>query len=641
MKTHKTVTRPTAARPTALAAALGALVLAGSVAALLLQPAPAAAQPDGFRAERAEVDLGADRTAYLPGEPVRLAARLIIEPGWHVNAHRPTYDYLIPTTVELELPAGWAAAEVDYPEPVQESFAFADEPLAVYQGTVTAIARLAVPDDAAPGLHPVRARVRYQACDDRSCLPPVTAELAVDLTVGEGGEPANLALFAPPESGDEASPAAAPAREGAPPAAPSDRRGLGWMLGLALVGGLILNAMPCVLPVLSLKVFGLVQSAGRGRADVVVGALATSAGIVVSFVGLAAAAVVARAAGAAVGWGVQFQRPGFVAFLAVVVVLFCLNLWGLFEIPLPSRLANALGSRGPHEGVPGHFASGLFATLMATPCSAPFLGTAVGFALAQPSGSIFAIFTAVGVGMALPYLLLAAAPGAARLLPRPGPWMDTLKQVMGFLLAAAAVWLFYVLSAQLSAERLAAIELALVALALFVWLRARAARGPAARRIAMAGVAAAVAATLAIAIGAGTAAGRPAAGGGGEGAGGKIAWVEFDRAHAEQIAASGGLVFVDVTADWCFTCKANERLVIETEEVARLFADHGVVPMKADWTNRDDEIAAYLGEYGRYAIPFYLLYRPRQQPHLFGELLTKGEIADTVRDAAAQVAERR
>jgi suppressor for copper-sensitivity B len=338
-----------------------------------------------------------------------------------------------------------------------------------------------------------------------------------------------------------------------------------------------------------------------------------------------------------VGWGIQFQRPGFVAFLAVVVVLFCLNLWGLFEIPLPQRLAR-LGGAGPREGMAGHFASGLFATLMATPCSAPFLGTAVGFALAQESPVILAIFAAVGLGMGLPYLLLAAAPGTARFLPRPGEWMNTLRGVMGFLLAAAAVWLFYVLSSQVSPERVAAVELGLLALSLFLWLRHRQMTSGSPRRgmrwLAEVGMIAAVAATVGIAAISPATAGaskdpRLAA----EASAGLISWQPWERARAEELAGQGKLVFVDVTADWCFTCKVNERLVLETPEIAGAFAEHGVVPMKADWTNRDDDIGKFLAEHGRYGIPFYLLYRPGQEPRVFSELLTKDGLVEAVQEA--------
>jgi suppressor for copper-sensitivity B len=404
------------------------------------------------------------------------------------------------------------------------------------------------------------------------------------------------------------------------------------MLFLGLVGGLILNAMPCVLPVLSLKVLGLVKSAGQSRRTVTSGALATALGILLSFWALAAAAIVAKSAGAAVGWGGQFQEPGFVAALAVIVLLFTLNLWGLFEIPLPAKLARA-ASGGPSEGLAGHFASGLFATLMATPCSAPFLGTAVGFGLAQPPTTIFAIFTAVGIGMGLPYFALAVFPGASRLLPKPGAWMATLKAVMGFLLAAAAVWLLYVLSAQVAPETVAFVELALLAMSAFIWLRHRAARTRTSKVVANLATAAAIAAAVWLAAGASAPAG-PRAEAGDESAG-VLSWTPFDLATAQALRAEGRLVFVDVTAEWCFTCKVNERLVLETEEVRAAFEEHSVIAMKADWTNRDSSIAAFLSEHGRYGIPFYLLYRPDAEPVLFSELLTKESVLDAVADAAA------
>ncbi len=577
------------------------------------------AQP--ARPEKASFHLAVDRTAYDGGSTARIAALVSIEHGWHVNSHTPTFDYLIPTVLDLELPAGWPEESVQYPKAEIQTFAFADQPLAVYAGDVVILAELRVPEGTPEGGFPVRASLRYQACNDSQCLPPVTTTAEAKLTVGSGGQPVENAAFVAGEPGDG----------GTPKGPVAAGRGLPWMLALALLGGLILNAMPCVLPVLSLKVFGLVRSAGHGRSEVVRGALATSTGIVVSFWALALAAVAARAAGAAVGWGVQFQRPGFVAFLAVVVVLFCLNLWGLFEISLPDRLAR-FGEAGPREGAAGHFASGLFATLMATPCSAPFLGTAIGFALAQKAPVILAIFTAVGLGMSLPYLLLAAAPGTARFLPRPGAWMETVRGIMGFLLAAAAVWLFYVLSSQMSPEGVAAVQLGLLGLALFTWLRHRGFTAKPLRTAAGLGMAAAVAATLALAV-FWTGGEAPAQA---ETTAGLIRWQPFDRAKAEQLATGGQLVFVDVTADWCFTCKVNEKLILNSPEVAGAFTEHAVVPMKADWTNRNDEIGSFLAEHGRYGIPFYLLYRPRQDPHVFSELLTKDAVLAAVQQAARE-----
>ncbi len=609
-------------------AALLAVLTLGAAGLALAQPP---------REEKAGLSLTADRTAYEPGETVRIAAKVTIEDGWHVNSNTPTFDYLIPTKLDLELPAGWPGETLHYPKHEMKTFAFADQPLAVYDGEAVILAEVKVPAGAGRGPAEVRAALRYQACNDSQCLPPVTTNATVSLTVGSGGTPIESELFG---EGAPAAPATGAAGDGTRgPGRGGPGTGLAAMLLLALAGGLILNAMPCVLPVLSLKVFGLVRSAGQGRTEVVRGALATAAGILASFLALALTAIAARAAGAAVGWGIQFQRPGFVAFLAVVVVLFCLNLWGLFEISLPQRLAR-LGGAGPREGIAGHFASGLFATLMATPCSAPFLGTAVGFALAQESPVILAIFAAVGVGMALPYLLLAAAPGTARFLPRPGEWMNTLRGIMGFLLAAAAVWLFYVLSRQVSAERVAAIELGLLTVSLFLWLRHRhtASGNPrkGMRWVAGIGMIAAVAVTVAVA------AMAPAPGAARDprlaaerSAGGLISWEIWERTRAESLAAEGKLVFVDVTADWCFTCKMNERLVLETPEIAGAFAEHGVVPMKADWTNRDEEIGKFLAEHGRYGIPFYLLYRPGREPRVFSELLTKDRLLEAVKESAS------
>lgn len=598
--------------------ALPALAFAFLAAAVLLPGlAPRAAAQLQMGPPKATVELFADRTSYAPGEPARIAARVVVEDHWHINSHTPTFEWLIPTALALDLPEGWAEPEITYPQHEIQSFTFAEEPLAVYDGEVVIFADLVVPEGAVDGGATITGVLSFQACDDKQCLPPTEAAAEVTLAVGAQGESAHQALF---------SGTAGPGPEGTLAAPPN----LALILLLGLLGGLILNAMPCVLPVLSLKVFGLVKSAGQGRGAVVTGALATAAGIVISFWGLAAAAVIARAAGAAVGWGVQFQNPVFVIFLLLVVVLFCLNLWGLFEIQLPQLIARTASS-GPREGIPGHLASGFFATLMATPCSAPFLGTAIAFALSQTTVTIFLVFTAVGVGMALPYFALALAPGAARMLPKPGPWMDTLRRVMGFLLAGAAVWLLYVLGAQVSLERRAWVELTLLAIALLLWLRHQGALTAFARRATGLGTAA----LIVLALGLGWQAGAATAAVG-EAAPGLIPWQTFDRAEADRLAAAGELVFVDVTADWCFTCKVNERLVLETEPVAAAFARHGVVPMKADWTNRDDAIARFLADHGRYGIPFYLLYRPGEEPRVFSELLTKEGLIAAIDEAAAK-----
>ncbi len=585
-------------------------LLLGTVTAVLLA-LPGAAQ---FQApSKARIALEPDRTAYAPGTDAGVAVLMTIDSGWHTNSNQPTFEWLIPTELELTVPSGWDEPAIDYPTGEMKAFAFADQPLSVYEDTVAIRTRLTVPSSAEFGDVPLTARLTYQACDDKSCLPPTVAEASLDLTIGEGGVGTGAVAAAPAETTTTSRPAP----------------NLGAILLLGLLGGLILNAMPCVLPVLSLKIFGLVKSAGAGRSAVVAGALATSAGILISFWALAVTAIVARSAGAAVGWGVQFQEPMFVTFLAVVVLLFTLNLWGVFEVPLPS-FAQGLGGSGQSEGVAGHFASGLFATLMATPCSAPFLGTALGFALGQPSTTVFLTFTAVGIGMALPYLAVAATPKALAIFPKPGAWMAQLKVIMGFLLAGAAIWLLYVLAGQMPAERVAFLQGALLLLALFVWLRSTS-RGFG-KAIATLGFVFALGAAFWIS---GTARAQTRAlADAGETR--LIEWATFDRTEAERLAAEGRLVFVDVTADWCFTCKVNERLVLETQEIKELFERHEVVPMKADWTNRNDAIADYLADHGRYGIPFYLLYRPGEEPHLFSELLSKDAVIEAVQVASGR-----
>ncbi len=584
---------------------------------------------------KASVEAFTDFTSYAAGTPVRLAAVVTIDDGWHIQSHTPSYEYLIPTELALELPEGWPEAVIRYPAHIMWQSQFAEDPLAAYEVEAVIHADVELPADLPTGAVEVPIELLYQACDELVCLPPTTAETTLRLEIGETGEPTGH-----------------PAFDAAPAVPPPTGGGLSLFAALipALLGGLILNGMPCVLPIVSLKLFGFAQASGKPRREIVGGALMTTLGILVSFWALAGATLLARSAGQAIGWGIQFQNPLFVTFLALVLTLFSLNVWGLFEIQLPHALANRLGghahsAHGEHShshsatvadgqtgggSYSGHFFSGVFATLMATPCSAPFLGTAVGFALSQPATTIVVVFTAVGIGLAIPYLLLAAMPRATRLLPWPGEWMATLRGVMGFLIAGTTIWLLYVLAGQMDSARLAFLEVGLLTLALFIWLQSRS-RKTGVRVFGRVGAAAAAVLVLLLANGAPV----QSATGSGAPSGMKVLdWVPFDPVQAETLAAEGRLVFVDVTADWCATCKVNERLVLETDETADLFARYEVVAMQADWTNRNDDIARYLASFGRYGIPFYALYRPGQEPHVFSELLRGGRLEEAIRNSA-------
>jgi len=430
--------------------------------------------------------------------------------------------------------------------------------------------------------------------------------------------------------------------------APVDAGTLLTMVGLALVGGLILNLMPCVLPVLSLKVLGLVGHGGGAPARARASFLMSAAGIVASFLVLGAAAIVVKAAGIAVGWGIQFQQPAFLVAMVVLLCLFAANLWGLFEVGVPgwvSGLASSGGgaARGGEDGEShslwGAFGTGALATLLATPCSAPFLGTAVGFALSRGWSEIVLIFLALGVGMALPYLLVAARPQLATRLPRPGRWMLRMKVVLGVALAGTAVWLLTVLAAQVPPLAAAMVAGLMVLMVLVMSLPRE--RLP--LRSALAGVAALLA--LALPAWAGLVPGAdsslPVAGGAGGAETEATAWRPLDAAAIPGLVAEGRTVFVDVTADWCVTCLVNKRVVLDRDPVAARLAGDDIVLMRGDWTRPDASISAYLARYGRYGIPFNAVYGQGAPDGLtLPELLTDGAVLDAIdravaRDAAA------
>ena len=407
------------------------------------------------------------------------------------------------------------------------------------------------------------------------------------------------------------------------------------ILGLALLGGLILNLMPCVLPVLSIKLLSVVNHGGRDRGAVRASFLASAAGIVASFLALAGVAVALKGLGMTVGWGIQFQQPLFLTAMAVVISLFAYNLFGFFEILLP-RWAQGLAGLGrqsapdaPARGLAGHFLTGAFATLLATPCSAPFLGTAVGFALARGPGEILLIFATLGLGLALPYLGVAAVPALATRLPRPGHWMVTLRRILGLALAATALWLLSVLAAQVGLAPTLGVGALLLGLGIVLWLghARRAGRVPVPALAGALAVAAFVLpATLPTRDAAAVAVAPVAA---------DEAWRDMDLGLIPALVAEGKVVFVDVTADWCLTCQVNKKLVLDTDEMRARLQSDAVVAMRGDWTLPSEEISRYLESFGRYGIPFDAVYGPGLPDGLaLPELLT----TDAVRKAMARAA---
>jgi thiol:disulfide interchange protein DsbD len=424
--------------------------------------------------------------------------------------------------------------------------------------------------------------------------------------------------IAGPWPGDSAGAVAASGAEVTAPAP-----GLGFITALifALLGGVILNLMPCVFPVLSLKILALTQHAGETRARWT-SALAYTGGVVISFVALAGLLIAARAAGEQLGWGFQLQSPGIVVALAGLFTLIGLNLAGVFEFGsfLPSNVAS-LRARDPTLD---SFLTGVLAAAVASPCTAPFMGAALGAALTWPVAQSLAVFAALGLGVAAPYLLVSAVPAIGRLLPRPGRWMQTFKVALSFPMFATVIWLTWVLGQQTGIDGAAALLLALLALALAAWWWGQRPENGLKRVLSTAAI-------VMLAVGAFAWASplwQPAASRGAENVG--ELWQPWSPRQVEELRATGRKVFVDFTAAWCVTCQYNKRTTLANSEVLQAFETHNVALLRADWTNRDAVIAAELARLGRSGVPVYVFYDGAGAPRLLSELPSVDEILTAV-----------
>jgi thiol:disulfide interchange protein DsbD len=388
-------------------------------------------------------------------------------------------------------------------------------------------------------------------------------------------------------------------------------------LGAAILGGLILNLMPCVFPVLSLKLIGLAQHRTHSGPLAAHG-FAFAAGVVLSFVLLAALLIGLQQAGNALGWGFQLQTPWVVTALTVLFFAIGLNLLGTFEFTFGSglgntRAADALTAKSDWRG---SFGTGVLAVIVASPCTAPFMSAALGYAITQPAAVALSVFAALGVGMALPYLLLTLFPRWLSRLPRPGRWMELFKQFMAFPMFATCIWLLWVLAQQIDAGGVALVLGVLLAVAFALWSLGLAQRGARAFRwVALAGAAVAVASFAPIATTEQAVAATKSA---------SVDWVDYSPERLAQLRAEGKAVFVDFTAAWCVTCQVNKRVALSTDRVRERFKADGIIRMRGDWTNRNERITHALAEFGRNGVPLYVLYDRTGQPTVLPELLTEG-----------------
>ena len=454
----------------------------------------------------------------------------------------------------------------------------------------------------------LKVAVTYQGCHEvepKICYPPNTETFTLPTSgggpVGATGGDSAINGGAPRDSVTASLAAASAAPTSATPesgarTANQINMGLAFALLLAFVGGLILNLMPCVLPVLAIKAVGVLES-GESRQRARVGALAYAAGVIATFLAIGLAILGLRGAGHAVGWGTQLQQPLIVAVLAFVLFAVGLSMSGVVQFG--SSLGNVGTGLTRRGGAVGHFFTGVLAVIVASPCTAPFMGVALAYAFVAPAAHELLVMLMLGIGLALPLTLIGLVPALARLLPKPGGWMETLKQILAFPMYLSAVWLVWVLAHQRGADAVALVLVAMVLLAAAFWWHAR---GGPARRVghvftlvlALAGLAS-LYAVARVAPPVRTAAADDSS-------------VAFSAAKLQSLRDTGTPVFVDIGADWCVTCKANEYAVLNTRGFRKLLQETGAVYMKGDWTDIDPEIGAYLKQFHSPGVPLYVIY---------------------------------
>ncbi len=403
------------------------------------------------------------------------------------------------------------------------------------------------------------------------------------------------------------------------------------ILGFAFIGGLILNLMPCVFPILSIKVMNFLQMSGHNPGEVKKHGFLFGLGVLLSFLVLAGLLLLLRAGGQELGWGFQLQTPAFIAFMTFLMFGLGLSLMGVFEIG--NSLISVAGKAGSSEGLRGSFFSGILATVLATPCTAPFMGTALGVAITLPASTALMIFAMLGIGMATPYVLLSSFPALMKYLPKPGAWMETFKQAMAFPLFATAIWLIWVFGQQAGVDGLTRLLFGLLLLSMGIWIihRWKAVQISNRSRIISRSIAAVLivggfffsASSPALLTNSGDSTTTV------DGYG--IEWEPFSDQLVNDYRAEGENVFIDFTAAWCITCKANERIVFSSERVKNRFEELGFVMVKADWTNRNPEITRALESFGRNGVPLYVIYSENlSEPMILPELLTPGIVLDAL-----------
>ena len=557
---------------------------------------------------------------------------IVIPDNWHVNANIAADEFLKPSSIEISA-KGIHFGEPKWPEPIKEYSEALDLENLVFKGYF----QIKLPVDSVEAGYDsltTQATFHYQACDNSICLAPSS----VTFGVGATGFKSKTQQAPGLKKNDDEDQGNAPETLTDPA---ENLAGGGFtstliLLLSALFGGLILNLMPCVLPVLSLKLFSLIKQAGESRSRLLALGTATTVGILASFWLLAAIVAAVKAGGGNAGWGMQFQSAGFIAFMVVILSAFAMSFFGVFEIWLPGSATTKMDSAGRKNGLLGAFFTGALLVLLSTPCSAPFLGTAMGFAFTASTPVLFLFFTAAGVGLALPYMLVSAFPSVLKAFPKPGAWMVTLQKIMGVLLLGTVAWLLWVVREQAGnfgmaifaviaflsvilsfaigkiappgvtfIREVASIVISIILLAVF-WFTFAAPKYEAE----VDAIFDARAAQLITEDG----------------------WYRYTPELIEDFAKYGRTVFIDATADWCLTCKANEAAVLNRKDFKQAMDSLNVVLVKADWTRETPEVTKLLKSMGKSGVPAYAIYPAgdKSKQIVLPELLTTNAIVEKI-----------
>ena len=515
--------------------------------------------------------------------------------GYYLYAHKIKAKYLkdgqlVP--LDLDIPKGKIKFDPNF-----------NEELEVHYNTLNVTAMLDNADK------PVHLSVKSQGCADAGlCYPPQTQYFS-----NQSGQFVELTkdTFNSQTNGNISNAMQNPASNEEPPLL------LGMMIG-AFIGGLILNLMPCVFPVLSLKALSLAHGDAKTHHR---NGWAYTGGVVISFLLVAFIIIIAKSMGSSLGWGFQLQQPLFVVGMIYLFVLLGLNLSGLFE--MGTSLMGVGNNLTQGDSASASFFTGVLAAVVASPCTAPFMATAVGFAVTQSAVTAILVFSCLGLGLAAPYLLLAYLPAVANRMPNPGPWMERLKQFLAFPMFLTSAWLIGVLGNQTSSKTVAFVVAGIIAMAFAIWVLQGRAEGLA-RWINRAAATAAGVAAIFIAVKVDTLDNQE-----------DSPWIDYSAETIAEFRSQKKAIFVDLTADWCITCKMNEGVAIERDAVHSFAEENGIAMVKGDWTKNDPRITEYLASFGRNGVPLYVMYPsdPSKEPQILPQILTEDIVLDAMKQS--------